>query len=147
MSNNPTSNASLNSSIESVNTGGGGGNSSTTNAPAGVGGTNQNCDRQYMIVVSEKQARVIALPSHDCIFKQQLAESDYFVVKAEVTLYNGNRKSNLSIKERNTSILANIFSAQIFSVVCFFVDRFFFASIGSYINVLVLSAVYTDYNK
>ncbi|XP_076258837.1 syntaxin-binding protein tomosyn isoform X4 [Rhynchophorus ferrugineus] len=43
-----------------------------------------NCsDRQFVVIASEKQARVVALPSQTCIYRQQLADSD-FVVKAEV---------------------------------------------------------------
>ncbi|XP_030755594.1 syntaxin-binding protein 5 isoform X2 [Sitophilus oryzae] len=40
-------------------------------------------DRQFVVIASEKQARVVALPSQTCIYRQQLADSD-FVVKAEV---------------------------------------------------------------
>ncbi|XP_046399509.1 syntaxin-binding protein 5 isoform X2 [Ischnura elegans] len=40
-------------------------------------------DRQFVVLVSEKQARVYALPSHSCVYRQQLAEIP-FVVKAEV---------------------------------------------------------------
>ncbi|XP_063909291.1 syntaxin-binding protein 5 isoform X3 [Zophobas morio] len=40
-------------------------------------------DRQYVVIVSEKQARVVALPSQTCVYRQQLTDSD-FVVKAEV---------------------------------------------------------------
>ncbi|XP_065223797.1 syntaxin-binding protein 5 isoform X4 [Planococcus citri] len=65
--NNPTS-TTLSGSIESVSCGG--------SAP---------CDKQFVVVVSEKQARVSALPSHECVYKQQLADTD-FVVKAEVIL-------------------------------------------------------------
>lgn len=47
-----------------------------------------SCDKQFVVVVSEKQARVSALPSHECVFKQQLADTD-FVVKADVILLKG----------------------------------------------------------
>ncbi|XP_068909865.1 syntaxin-binding protein 5 isoform X4 [Tenebrio molitor] len=40
-------------------------------------------DRQYVVIVSEKQARVVALPSQTCVYRQQLTDTD-FVVKAEV---------------------------------------------------------------
>ncbi|XP_066245385.1 syntaxin-binding protein 5 isoform X3 [Euwallacea similis] len=40
-------------------------------------------DRQFVVIASEKQARVLALPSQNCVYRQQLADSD-FVVKAEV---------------------------------------------------------------
>ncbi|KAL0275833.1 UNVERIFIED_CONTAM: hypothetical protein PYX00_003562 [Menopon gallinae] len=40
-------------------------------------------DRQFVVIVSEKQSRVVALPSHTCVYRQQLADTD-FVVKAEI---------------------------------------------------------------
>ncbi|KAJ8945856.1 hypothetical protein NQ318_002694 [Aromia moschata] len=40
-------------------------------------------DRQFVVMASEKQARVVALPSQTCVYRQQLADSD-FVVKADV---------------------------------------------------------------
>ncbi|CAG9815268.1 unnamed protein product [Phaedon cochleariae] len=40
-------------------------------------------DRQFVVIASEKQARVVALPSQTCVYRQQLADSD-FVVKAEI---------------------------------------------------------------
>ncbi|KAK7794266.1 hypothetical protein R5R35_013601 [Gryllus longicercus] len=44
----------------------------------------QQCgDRQFVVLTSEKQARVVALPSHNCVYRQQLADTD-FVVKAEI---------------------------------------------------------------
>lgn len=51
-----------------------------------------NCsDRQFIVIASEKQARVVALPSQTCIYRQQLADSD-FVVKAEVISFKGKQK-------------------------------------------------------
>lgn len=46
------------------------------------------CDKQFVVVISEKQARVSALPSHETVFKQQLADTD-LVVKADVVLLKG----------------------------------------------------------
>lgn len=46
------------------------------------------CDRQFVALVSEKQARVVALPSHNCVYRQQLADTD-FVVKAEIISLKG----------------------------------------------------------
>lgn len=46
-------------------------------------GSEMTCDRQFVALVSEKQARVVALPSQNCVYRQQLADSD-FVVKAEI---------------------------------------------------------------
>lgn len=42
-----------------------------------------SCDRQFVTIVTEKQARVIALPSQNCVYKHQIADAD-FVVKSEV---------------------------------------------------------------
>ncbi|KAJ8723575.1 hypothetical protein PYW08_003487 [Mythimna loreyi] len=39
-------------------------------------------DRQFVVVASEKQARVVALPSQNCVYRQQIVETD-FVVKSE----------------------------------------------------------------
>jgi len=47
-----------------------------------------NTDRQFAVLVSEKQSRVVALPSQTCIHKQQLCENS-FVVKANVTTIKG----------------------------------------------------------
>ncbi|XP_044756054.1 syntaxin-binding protein 5 isoform X2 [Coccinella septempunctata] len=43
-------------------------------------------DRQYVVITSEKQARVVALPSQTCIYRQQITDSD-FVVKAETVTF------------------------------------------------------------
>lgn len=45
-------------------------------------------DRQFVVIASEKQARVLALPSQNCVYRQQLADTD-FVVKAEVISFKG----------------------------------------------------------
>lgn len=45
-------------------------------------------DRQFVVIASEKQARVVALPSQTCVYRQQLADAD-FVVKAEVISIKG----------------------------------------------------------
>ncbi|XP_051157410.1 syntaxin-binding protein 5 [Leptopilina boulardi] len=41
-------------------------------------------DRQFVVIASEKQAKVIALPSQNCVYGQQLATTN-IVVKAEIT--------------------------------------------------------------
>ncbi|CAG5077456.1 Similar to Stxbp5: Syntaxin-binding protein 5 (Rattus norvegicus) [Cotesia congregata] len=47
--------------------------------------TGEGCDdRQFVILVSEKQARVVALPSQNCVYRQQLSET-HAVIKAEIT--------------------------------------------------------------
>lgn len=52
-------------------------------------GKNENfSDRQFVVIVSEKQARVVGLPSQTCIYRQQLADIE-FVVKSEVISVRG----------------------------------------------------------
>ncbi|XP_070166784.1 syntaxin-binding protein 5 isoform X11 [Polyergus mexicanus] len=46
-------------------------------------------DRQFVVLASEKQARVVALPSQNCIYRQQLADT-HIVIKAEVTSLKDN---------------------------------------------------------
>ncbi|XP_011349985.1 syntaxin-binding protein 5 isoform X11 [Ooceraea biroi] len=46
-------------------------------------------DRQFVVLASEKQARVVALPSQNCVYRQQLAET-HIVIKAEVTSLKDN---------------------------------------------------------
>lgn len=55
-----------------------------------LGGSEMTCDRQFVVLVSEKQARVVALPSQNCVYRQQLADTD-FVVKAEIISLKGMR--------------------------------------------------------
>lgn len=45
-------------------------------------------DRQFVVLTSEKQARVVALPSQNCVYRQQLAET-HIVIKAEITSLKG----------------------------------------------------------
>ncbi|XP_063826471.1 syntaxin-binding protein 5 [Ostrinia nubilalis] len=40
-------------------------------------------DRQFVVIASEKQARVVALPSQNCVYRQQIVDAD-FVVKTEI---------------------------------------------------------------
>ncbi|KAL3276672.1 hypothetical protein HHI36_012042 [Cryptolaemus montrouzieri] len=46
-------------------------------------------DRQFVVITSEKQARVVALPSQTCLYRQQIADGD-FVVKAETVSLKDN---------------------------------------------------------
>lgn len=56
---------------------------------AAAGGTADTfSDRQFIVITSEKQARVIALPSQNCVYRQPIADSDY-AVKAEVISLKG----------------------------------------------------------
>lgn len=56
--------------------------SPTINQDAGFG------DRQFIVVASEKQCRIIALPSQNCVYRLQITETD-FVVRAEVVSMKG----------------------------------------------------------
>lgn len=53
------------------------------------GGSDSFSDRQFIAITSEKTARVIALPSQNCVYRQQIADTDY-VVKAEIISLKGN---------------------------------------------------------
>ena len=55
------------------------------------GGVGSGGDRQLVVFASEKQARVVALPSHNCIYKQQLADTD-FIIRAEIITLKGKIK-------------------------------------------------------
>ncbi|XP_055303976.1 syntaxin-binding protein 5 isoform X12 [Sitodiplosis mosellana] len=57
--------------------------SPTLGASSSSGSTDSFGDRQFIAITSEKTARVIALPSQNCVYRQQIADTDY-VVKAEV---------------------------------------------------------------
>lgn len=57
-------------------------------AAAGTGTTPNVSDRQFIVITSEKQARVIGLPSQHCAYRQPIADSDY-AVKAEVVSLKG----------------------------------------------------------
>ncbi|XP_013422005.1 syntaxin-binding protein 5 [Lingula anatina] len=46
------------------------------------------CDRQFAIICSEKQARVMSLPSQTCAYKVKVTETSY-VAKAEVVAMKG----------------------------------------------------------
>lgn len=46
-------------------------------------------DRQFVVLASEKQARVVALPSQTCFYRAQLAET-HIVIKAEITSLKDN---------------------------------------------------------
>ncbi|CAH0720280.1 unnamed protein product, partial [Brenthis ino] len=47
------------------------------------GSTESAADRQFVVIASEKQARVVALPSQNCVYRQQIVDTD-FVVKSEI---------------------------------------------------------------
>jgi hypothetical protein len=45
-------------------------------------------DRQFMVITSEKQCRIVALPSQNCVSRLQITETD-FVVRAEIVSMKG----------------------------------------------------------
>lgn len=45
-------------------------------------------DRQFMVITSEKQSRIVALPSQNCVYRLQITETDY-VVRAEIVSMKG----------------------------------------------------------
>ncbi|XP_015117938.1 syntaxin-binding protein 5 isoform X2 [Diachasma alloeum] len=53
------------------------------NAPA-VAGSEGFEDQQFVVLTSEKQAKVVALPSQNIVYRQQLSET-HAVIKAEIT--------------------------------------------------------------
>lgn len=57
-------------------------------SPPGSTSSEVSCDRQFVVIVSEKQAIVAALPSHNVVNKVQIAEAD-FVVKGEIISLKG----------------------------------------------------------
>lgn len=61
---------------------------SPTPAYEGPSGSSGAGDRQFVVIASEKQARVVALPSQNCVYRQQIVDTD-FVVKAEIVSLKG----------------------------------------------------------
>lgn len=55
-----------------------------------LSGSDSYSDRQFIAITSEKSARVIALPSQNCVYRQTITETDY-VVKAEIISLKGKR--------------------------------------------------------
>lgn len=51
--------------------------------PTSPQSSQENQDCQYAVVCSEKQAKVVALPSQNCIYKHNITESS-FVLRADV---------------------------------------------------------------
>ena len=52
-----------------------------------------------LVLVSDKQARVLATPSHSCLSKLQITDVS-FVVRAEVISLKGRRAEIISLKVR-----------------------------------------------
>lgn len=62
--------------------------SSSRMSPTPVPESSGAGDRQFVVIASEKQARVVALPSQNCVYRQQIVDTD-FVVKAEIVSLKG----------------------------------------------------------
>lgn len=45
-------------------------------------------DRQFMVITSDKQSRIVALPSQNCVYRLQITETD-FIVRAEIISMKG----------------------------------------------------------
>lgn len=48
-------------------------------------------DRQFIAITSEKYAKVIALPSQNCVYRQQIAVDSDYAVKAEIVSLKGDQ--------------------------------------------------------
>lgn len=53
--------------------------------PASPPSSQENQDTHYAVVCSEKQAKVVALPSQNCIFEHNITETSY-VLRADVVV-------------------------------------------------------------
>lgn len=96
----PTLSGTASSSSSGIASGGGGpsGSVSSTPGPSGsatAASSSAACalsecigDRQFVVMASEKQARVVALPSQNCVYRLQITDSDT-VVKAEIITMKG----------------------------------------------------------
>jgi syntaxin-binding protein 5 len=74
----------LTGSSESVSSNPGGGGGVGSSGVAQLQQQSQvSCDRQFVTIVSEKQVRVVALPSQNCVSKHVIPDAD-FMVKSEV---------------------------------------------------------------
>lgn len=69
-------------------------------------------DRQFVVLASEKQARVVALPSQNCQYRQQLAES-HIVIKAEITSLKGMYRKYPFFRKQFISYLYKVLSFRI----------------------------------
>lgn len=83
-------------------------------SPTLSGGGDSFGDRQFMVITSEKQARVVALPSQNCVYRLQITDTDY-VVRSEIISLKGrsiiNDNSHYKI-ERYTFFFFVIFIEQ-----------------------------------
>ena len=101
---------------------------SPTNSGGGpsTGGEQTFTDRQFVVIASDKVARVVALPSHNCVYKQIITEVS-FVVKAEIIQIKGTSLINIiqRVKKLRSSINSyeNAHCKIIF--ICFFSYQIF----------------------
>lgn len=84
--------------------------SPTLGAGGSAGSSDSYSDRQFIAITSEKTARVIALPSQNCVYRQQIADTDY-VVKAEI----------ISLKGMTNGFVTSFFFLYCFYCVCIFI--------------------------
>ncbi|XP_045769511.1 syntaxin-binding protein 5 isoform X1 [Maniola jurtina] len=59
------------------------GSAGSHTSPTPACGAEAAADRQFVVIASEKHARVVALPSQNCVYRQQIVDAD-FVVKSEI---------------------------------------------------------------
>lgn len=82
-----------------------------------LGGSDSYSDRQFIAITSEKSARVIALPSQNCVYRQQIADTDY-VVKAEFISFKGKSDTKSTMKLPRLQTNSPISLLQISDSVC-----------------------------
>ena len=97
---NKNENSNQNSSLENKRSGsmsrtGSGGSQSASNRTTKISPTSSSSemrDSQFAVLVSEKQARIVSLPSQTCVFKQILTETS-FAVRADVVFMKNHGKN------------------------------------------------------
>lgn len=60
----------------------------STSQDGAAGAAMPGFDQQFIVVASEKQCRVMSLPTQTCVYKQQITDTDY-VIKAEIINLKG----------------------------------------------------------
>ncbi|CAH8576344.1 unnamed protein product [Schistosoma turkestanicum] len=108
--NSSTSTSGHSSTIHS-NTVSGGGSTLQSNSTTGLDSPTTSkgsveCDRQLLILCSEKQARVVALPSQTCLYKVKITETSQ-VVRASVQRLRQSHNSGTSAASFLACYLAN----------------------------------------
>lgn len=110
----PTLSGTASSSSSGIASGGPGSVTSTPGPSGAVTTASAACalsecigDRQFIVMASEKQARVVALPSQNCVYRLQITESDT-VVKAEIITMRG--------RSIRFHFVVDVVSYQLFSI-------------------------------